>query len=401
VFVEQRRELGCAAKITENVSGNWGQAMRIGIMLRSLDEKFGIGIYTQNILKALLKSDRSHHYFLFYRNESHLGTYGHYPNVEEVVVKASNKFLWDQIAIPLAARRTKLDLLFHTKFSVPFVTKCKTVMVLHGASWFVHPELYPNKFDLIYVKAMMPLYCRKADGIISNSNLTTTDFVNILHVPPEKIKTVYYGLNPIFKPINDRELLEAVKKKYKLPNRFILTVSRYDRRKNFDNIFKAFTRCREAGALKLVAIGKDSEKYKVECRMNESGFEDDVIFPGYVEQADLPAIYNLAELFIFPSVYEEFGIPLLEAMACGCPVVASNTGAIPEITDGAAFLADPFDPDKMARGIDQITTDRHFKQVMVEKGLQRVQSFSWEIAAKATLELIEHTWNGNLNKPDM
>jgi len=364
-------------------------------MLRSLDEGFGVGIYTRYILDALLRTDSNHQYILFYRNQEHLGKYAHYGNVEEKVIEAANKLLWDQVAIPLAVRRAQVDVLFHTKFTVPFLTKCKTVMVLHGASWFVHPELYDNKLDLAYIKLSMPLYCRRADALISNSNLTKDDFARILQVPREKIKTTYFGVNPIFRPIDDQEVLRAVRRKYDLPDRFMLTVSRYDPRKNFETIFKAFTKCREAGELKLVAVGKDSWKYKQDCRMGESDFEDDVIFPGYVEQRDLPAFYNLAELFIFPSVYEEFGIPLIESMACGCPIVASDTGAIPEITDGAAFLANPYDADKMAQGIDQLTQDVHFRRRLVEEGLERVKIFNWDDTAKKTLDVLEQVVVGN------
>ena len=166
-------------------------------------------------------------------------------------------------------------------------------------------------------------------------------------------------------------------------------MGRYDPRKNFPTLFRAFTKCRDAGTLKLVAVGKDSWKYKLDCRIGESGFEDDVIFPGYVGHGDLPAFYNLAEAFIFPSVYEEFGIPLIEAMACGCPIVASNTGAIPEITVDAAILADPYDLDRMAQGINQLTQDADFRQTLIEKGLRYVKKYSWDNAAKETLDVLE------------
>ena len=363
--------------------------MRVGIMLRSLNEKFGIGIYTRNILGALLKLNGGHQYILFYNHRGHVGTYGHDTHVEERVVTAPNKLLWDQVAVLSAANQAKVDVLFHPKFTVPLRARCKTVMVLHGASWFTHPELYPNKLDLAYVKTVMPLYCRKADAMVANSKLTTDDFVDILHVPREKIRTVYPGLNPIFKPIKDPKTLDEAKRRYNLPDRFVLTVSRYDPRKNFGTLFKAFTKCCDTGHLKLVAVGKDSWKYKRDCRMVELGYEQDVIFPGYVEQEDLPALYALAEAFLFPSVYEEFGIPLLEAMACGCPVVASNTGAIPEITDGAAFLADTFDADAMAQGIDKLTNEPDFRQALVEKGLHRAGQFTWEKTAAETLETLE------------
>lgn len=363
-------------------------------MLRTLDEKFGIGMYTRYMIDALMKLDRNNQYILFYKNQENLGKYANYPNVEERFVKASNKVIWDQVAIPLAYEKAELDVLFHTKFSVPLMVKCKTVMRLAGASWFVHPELYPNKFDLAYIKMSMPLYCRKADAIIANSNLTKNDFVNILHVPSEKITTIYNGVNPIFRPIKDEELLNKVKRKYNLPDSFILTVGRYDPRKNFCTIFKAYKKCRKSSPLKLVAVGKDSWKYKKECHIAEDGFENDVIFPGYVEHDDLPAFYNLAEAFIFPSVYEEFGNPLVESMACGCPIVGANTGAIPEITDGAAALTDYLDADKIAEYIGMIMHNDGFRQMLIEKGLERAKKFNYDTIAKEVLNVLEKAASG-------
>ena len=358
-------------------------------MLRALDEKFGVGIYTRNIVDALLQLNCNHQYVLFYRDKKYLGRYAHYSQVEEKVVNAPNKLLWDQLAIPLVAHQAKLDVLFHPKFTVPFLASCKTVMTIHGASPFVRPDLYPNKVDLRYFKSVMPLYCQKADAIISNSHLTHKDFVNILQVPEAKIRTIYFGINPIFKVIKDPAILAKIKTKYHLPERFILTVSRYDPRKNFETIFKAFSQCGDAGKLKLVAVGKDSWKYREDCGIDESSLVNDVFFPGYVEQDDLPAFYNLAEVFIFPSVYEEFGIPLLEAMACGCPIVASNTGAIPEITNGAAFLTNPYDAEAMAIGIDHLTQDNQLRNLLINKSLQRTKQFNWDNTARATLKVLE------------
>ena len=363
--------------------------MHIGIMLRTLDEKFGIGLYTRYMLDALLKLDHNNQYVLFYKSEEHRGKYTHYENVKEIVVKTRNKLVWDQVAIPWAVRKLGLDILFHTKFTIPFMVKCKTVMRVAGASWFVHPEIYPDKSDLMYVKMAMPLYCKRVDAIIANSISTKSDFVNILNVPPEKITVIYNGVDTRFRHIEDLKVLDHVRKKYNLPDRFILTVGRYDPRKNFSNIFKAFSKCLDAGALKLVAVGKDSWKYKRDCGILKSQFAEDVIFPGYVEHDDLPVFYNLAEAFIFPSVYEEFGNPLVESMACGCPIVASDTGAMAEITDGAAFLADPFDADALAEGIDKITSDADFRRSLVERGLERAEKFSYDNVAAQILEVFQ------------
>jgi glycosyltransferase involved in cell wall biosynthesis len=138
-----------------------------------------------------------------------------------------------------------------------------------------------------------------------------------------------------------------------------------------------------------VAVGKDSWKYKLDCRIGELGFENDVVFPGYVSHDDLPVFYNLAEVFIYPGIYEEFPNPCVEAMACGCPVVTSNTGSIPEVTGDAAFLADVYDADRMAEAIDQVTQNSNFRRTSIEKGLQRAKKFSYAKVAREVLDLLE------------
>jgi glycosyltransferase involved in cell wall biosynthesis len=362
--------------------------MRIGIMLRAMDEKQGTGIYTQNLTDRLLPMDSKNEYTLFYRNPAHLGRYRRLPNVKEKVVAAPNKMLWDQLVIPAEARKEKLDLIFHTKFTVPFFTSCKTIMTVHGASWFVRPDLYPNKLDLAYIKAVMPLYCRKATFIISNSDLTTNDFIRILKVAPEKIRTVRLGTNKNFQVITDKATLEEARRQYDLPEKFILSVIRYDARKNFKNLIAAFRLLRKRAPCKLVVTGIGCEKYREEYALDSDGTSRDVQFLGWVDPKNLPALYNLARCMFFPSVYEEFGIPVAEAMACACPPVVSSTGALPEVAGDAGLIVDPFDSEKMAAVLEQIYTDDRLHTELSARCLKRAEVFTWERCARETLEIL-------------
>jgi glycosyltransferase involved in cell wall biosynthesis len=362
--------------------------MRIGIMLRAMDEKQGTGIYTQNLTNQLLPMDRQNEYVLFYKNPEFLGRYSHLPNVKEKVVSAPNKMLWDQFAIPAEARKEHLDLIFHTKFTVPFFTTRKTVMTIHGASWFVRPDLYPNKLDLAYIKAVMPLYCRKASFIVSNSELTTNDFIRILKVPPRKIRTVRLGTNENFKVITDRAELDAARRHYNLPEKFILSVIRYDARKNFKNLIAAFRLLRKRVPCKLVVTGIGCEKYREEYSLDSDGTSNDVQFLGWVDQKTLPALYNLARCKFFPSVYEEFGIPVAEAMACGCPSVVSNTGALPEVAGNTGLVVDPFNPEEMANALERIYTDDALRADLSSRCLQLAKYFTWERCARETLDVL-------------
>ncbi|MGA0334478.1 MAG: glycosyltransferase family 4 protein [Kiritimatiellia bacterium] len=361
--------------------------MKIGLMLRTIEEKQGIGIYTRNLVEELLQQDSENEYVLFYRSPDFMGTFSHFPRVTERCLPAGNKLVWDQIKIPLAARKEKIDLLFHTKFTVPFLTRIPCVMSIHGASWFVHPELYA-KADVVYIKTVMPLYCRKAAYIVSNSDLTTNDYKRILKVPDNKIRTIRLGRNERFKPVTDPDQLAQARITYRLPEKFIFSVVKYDPRKNFENLIKGFQLLRQKTDCKLVVAGIGCEKYREEYQLDKDGTADDVTFLGWVEQEDLPAIYSLAHCMLFPSVYEEFGIPTCEAMACGCPPVVSRTGALPEISGEAGTLVDPFDPEDIADKLYQIWTDEPFRKAKIEKSLQQAEHFTWKRCAGETLEVL-------------
>ena len=154
--------------------------MRVGIMLRTAREEQGIGIYAQNIIKHLLNLDKKNHYILFFRPGEQLDEYSKYPNVTQRIVKMPTKLLWDQLAIPYLAKKEGLDVIFNTKFTVPILAPCKTIMVLHGSEWYVYPEFYP-RWDIIYVKIMMPLYLKRASRIISVSKRAKEDILQ--HIP--------------------------------------------------------------------------------------------------------------------------------------------------------------------------------------------------------------------------
>ena len=363
--------------------------MRIGIMLRAYDRPGGIGIYSRNIVSHLLEQDKSNEYVLFHSNPAHIGLYADNPQVTETHVPTTHQLVWDQCRIPRAASRHGVDLIFNTKFSVPFRSKAKRVMVLHGASWYAHPELYPW-WDIAYVKAAMPHYCRQADFLISNSDLTTRDFIERLQVPPDKIRTLLLAAGDNFVPVEDADRLDAVRQRYNLPEQFLLTVTSYDPRKNFATITDAFEKARsDCPDLRLVVIGKQCERYGPDVRLEERGLTPDVVFPGWVDQEDLPAIYSLARAFIFPSVYEEFGIPVVEAMACGCPIASSTTGAIPDLTAGAALLCHPFDSEALAANVVALVNDDTRHAECRARGLKRAEDFSWARNATETLKVFD------------
>ena len=363
--------------------------MRIGMMLRTMDEKQGIGIYTQNLMDRLLELDQTNEYVLFYRNADFVGRYARYEHVTEEVLKAPSKLLWDQWAVPRAAARNRCDLIFHSKFTVPFFTRCKTVMSIHGASWFVHPELYDNKLDLAYIRMMMPLYCRKVDAIVSNSELTRQDYIRLFKLPEAKVTTAHLGCSERYCVMTDAAELQRIREKYNLPEKFIISVVKYDPRKNFEHLIAAFRLLRQRISCKLVVAGSGCEKYIEEYGLREDGTLDDMVFTGWIDQDDLPALYNLARCMFFPSVYEEFGIPTCETMACGCPPVVSSTGALPEIAGDAGLIVDPFNPAEMADALERLYTDDALRAEQSCRSLKRAEHFTWDNCARITLQVLQ------------
>jgi glycosyltransferase involved in cell wall biosynthesis len=361
-------------------------------MLRSIDEQGGVGIYTRYVTQELLDLDCENEYVLFYRNASNLGRFVHHANVAEHVVRAPNKAIWDQVAIPYACWREQVDVVFHPKFTVPLLAPCKAVMVLHGAGWLM-PETskFWNNLDLKYVRMMMPIYCRRASAVLAVSQLTTDTFNRVFGLPPGKIKTIYFGPGKQFRPVRDSAQLERVRAKYDLPDQFILTLSGYNRgeRKNIEGVFNAYRLHYGKTAHKLVVGGKGCEQFKADHSIPDEGFGRDILFPGWIDQEDLPAVYSLADLYLYPSFSEAFPIPITEALACGTPIVTSDLNGLKEIAGDAALLVDPGDPAAIAAAIGQVLTDADLRNTLIERSRARSEQFSWEKCARETISILE------------
>jgi glycosyltransferase involved in cell wall biosynthesis len=365
--------------------------MRIGIMLRTLDERGGIGVYTRYLTEELLDIDRGNQYVLLYRNPSHVGRFARYSNVLERVIKAPNKALWDQVAVPYTCWKERLDVVFHPKFTVPFLAPCKTVMVVHGADWFI-PEYarFYTRLDVAYIKAMLPLYCRRAAVVLSVSQLTTDHFNKILRLRPGKMRTVYFGPGKHFKRVENPAQLQTVKQKYNLPDRFILTLSKYGGggRKNIEGVFKSYELVHGKIPHKLVVGGKDCFRFRRDYGIPADGYGRDVLFPDWVDQSDLPAIYSLADVYLYPSNLEAFPIPITEAMACGTPIITSNANGLEEIAGSAALLVNPENPEEIADAVHRVLTNAELQAELSAAGLARSRLFTWERCAKETLEIL-------------
>jgi len=361
-------------------------------MLRAADEKGGVGVYSRNLIKELLSIDRQNEYHLFFASSKNKGIYSGYPNVTEHIIRMKNKALWDQIAVPIACLRFGIGLLFNPKFTIPLFAPCKTGMVLHGADWFIkeHAKYY-KKIDIFYIKMMMPLYCRKCNFILSVSQITTDEFNRILHLPKDKVTTTYFGPAKFFRRINDTAEIKRVKDKYGLPDKFVLTLSGYKRgpRKNIANILSAFRLWHKDNRYKLVIGGRGCEKFKRVYNIEES-LGKDIIFPGWIDQKDLPAIYSMADLYLYPSNVEAFPIPITEAMVCGTPIITSNLNGLKEIAGNAAYFVDAGNPAEIAEAIQKVLENSDLQKRLSALGLERSKMFTWNNCARKTLNIINN-----------
>lgn len=370
--------------------------MKIGVMLRHINELGGIVVYTKNLIENLLAVDGRNQYVFIYGNSASPGAYSSYPNVKGIVVKAPGKLIWDQYYIPKVIRQEGIDLIFNPKLSVPVFSPVNSILTMHGLEQFAVPHIF-KKTDRAYFTMMMPVYCRRARAIISMTETGKRDLVRYLKIRPDKIFVINESHNKRFRIIKDEAYLQDIKKRYNLPGKYLLFVGGLTPLKNFSNILRAIKHLKESAGLKpkLVSVGFKRWRYEGDLELVSSlGLNEDVILPGFIPDCDMPAIYNLAGCFVFPSLYEGFGIPVPEAQACGCPVIVSDTGALPEVSGGAALSVNPYNYKDIASAIHRVFTDESLRQGLIVKGLENAARFSWERCARETLSLFNKVYEG-------
>jgi glycosyltransferase involved in cell wall biosynthesis len=376
-------------------------------MLRAIDEVDGQGIYIRKLCDALFEEDRHNYYVAFYSRAEQAGRYRDRNNVREVVVPGGSKLWWDQVLVPLAARRERVDVLFHHKFSIPLVAPCPTVVQQRGTEYWTHPEFYPDwysRLDQLYNRVMIPLYCRRAVRVLTNSDTLGDELVRHAGVPRTKLRTVYAAADESFRPVSDPSLLARVRERYRLPERpFLVMVVKghqiWDRvsgktltpRKNVATVLQAYGRMQwrlaESGgtAPPLVILGVGIAERLTPAVIAAHAKSGSVFTPGFVDLADMPAVYAMARALVFPSRYESFGIPIVEAMACGCPVVTANSSACPEVAGDAALLVDPDDVPAIAAAMERISRDDELARELRARGLRRAADFSWSRSARTLM----------------
>jgi glycosyltransferase involved in cell wall biosynthesis len=285
------------------------------------------------------------------------------------------------------------DVFFSPHFiSAPVSAGCKKVVTFHDLSFARYPEFFDLRRKFWHFLNNPKKQAELAGRIIAVSESTAYDLSDIYGINPDKINIIYSGITEEFFREHVREELWHVRAKYKLPERFILSLSTIEPRKNVFGIVRAFEIFKESGSgvdAKLVIAGKPGWLHKDTFNaIKSSKYSDDIIYIGFVEDADKPALYKLAELFVYPSIYEGFGFPALEAMASGTPVVTSACSSLPEVVEDAALLVDPFNISDIAWMMEEVTSDKELADSLSKKGILQARKFSWQKCAEETLAVL-------------
>jgi glycosyltransferase involved in cell wall biosynthesis len=377
--------------------------VKIAIMMRAMDQDSGHQAIIMGLVGNMLKLDRNNTYLLLYRTTRFFGHFADFPNAQERLVSAPHKLLWDQVAVPYYAWKDHADVIYNPKFSVPLITHCPVVMGLHEPAWWAWPEHY-EWLDRVYMKTMLPIYIRKSKHLFPISRFVVDECKKYIDFPFDNVTIAYPAPKPHFRKIEDKHVLSTIKEKYNLPEQFIFSATRVDHPgldksdsffpgKNSQTTVRAYINIRHEIPHQLVVAGRRVKEFLLWYGFSESEL-DGIRFLDFIPHEEMPAILNLASLFVLPSYYESYAMALVEAMSCGCPVVAATTGACPEITAGIAELADPDDPADFSRKIKLILLDEKRRLEIGQAVLERSHFFNYERTAKVIIKEIEKLING-------
>lgn len=398
--------------------------MRIGIdYTPAVQQQAGIGRYTRELVRALAKLDAANQYVLFQGGGQELA--GSWPdNFHVRSIPVSDRWLailWQRLRLPVPVEvcTGPVDIFHSPDFVLPPVRRARTVLTVHDLSFLTTPETFEPGLRR-YLMQAVPRAVARADHILADSESTKNDLIAHLNADPERITVVYPGVDPSFRPLDDRAIAD-VRTRYGLAGPFILSVGTLQPRKNYSTLIEAYARlCRgEAGRigglnrskfyapgrsvsdpamghgpvasgnldlLGLIIVGGKGWLYQdIFETVERLEIEDRVRFLGFVPDEDLPALYNAATVFALPSLHEGFGIPVLEALACGTPLVTSNVSSLPEVAGDAALLVSPHDVEDLAQALHRLLTDQELRTTLRQRGLAQAQRFTWQRAAETVL----------------
>ncbi|MDM8529425.1 glycosyltransferase family 1 protein [Anaerolineales bacterium HSG24] len=369
--------------------------------LLSLSQSYrgaGISWYIFNLLQSLPQVEDDLHFTAFLHDRAFLGDGLQTEFSRWSTQRPAMRILWEQLIQPSALCRVKADLYHAMAFVSPILLPCPSVVTVYDLSFLRFPETF-RPINRYYLRYLTALSVRRAKAVITISESTRQDVINLLGKPANQVHTVYCGVDDSFRPLPLAEVAQF-KQQQNLPDCFIPYVGTSETGKNLCGLTPAYGQLYQLDQTTpplIVAGGKGWYYQAVFALVAELGLQERVKFPGYVPQTQLPLWYNAASLFVYPSLFEGFGLPVLEAMSCGTPVVTSNVSSLPEVVGQAGVLINPDNPSQLAHTMHLILTQPDLQQTMRARGLQQAAQFRWDKAAQETVAIYQKTIRNFVN----
>ena len=366
--------------------------MRIAIDARKLRD-YGIGTYVRNLLRELARIDTTTDYSVLCREQdcSLIREIG--ANFRAVKEKAGAYSVGEQFAVPLDLRRERADLFHAPHYVLPPLTPCRSVVTIHDCIHLRFPQYLPNRIAYAYARASLWTATHRAARVITVSEASKRDILSYFNIPESRVEVIYNAIDERFWRQPPADEMDRVRERYQLNAPFVLYTGNIKPHKNLERLIEAFNMLRQAPYLKhvqLLIIGDEISKYATLRRtVHRYKLHKHVRFFGFVSDQTLAALYRLADVFVFPSLYEGFGLPPLEAMASGTPVITSNVSSLPEVVGDAALMIDPYDPGAIADAMRRVLTDAQLRSELRAKGLDRARSFSWERSIRRVRDIYD------------
>jgi glycosyltransferase involved in cell wall biosynthesis len=363
------------------------------------EQRTGTEGYSLHLIRALLEIDQRNDYVLYFNRPPRPGLFPASPRWRARVIPFPR--LWTHARLSLEILTAPPDVLFVPAHVLPIVHPRRSVVTVHDLGYRHEPQAH-RPLDRLYLDLSTRYNARAASHVIADSEATRRDLVQLYGTDPQRITVIPLGVDELSQPVTDTARLAAVRAKYGLPGDYLLYVGTLQPRKNLVRLIEAWGKiCNlqsgprtapRLGAIcnKLVIAGKRGWLYEeIFAAVRRLGLERQVLFPGYVPEEDLPALLSGATAFVLPSLYEGFGLPVLEAMACGTPVIAANVSSLPEVVGDAGLLVNPLDSDALAAAMQRLLTDAALRAELRQRGLARAKLFSWPRCAQETLAVLE------------
>ena len=371
--------------------------MKIAIDVRKWRD-YGIGTYVRNLVRHLARLDHETTYFLLCELSDEATLRDLAENFVPVVEASAGYSLREHFSIPRQLRRLRADLFHSPHYVLPLMSRVPCVATIHDCIHLLFPKYLPNRFALYYARFMLRQAVRRSTVVLTVSEASRADILRFYpETPPERVRVIPNAIDDAILTPPSAEETQRVHERYQIQGRFVLYAGNIKPHKNLERLIQAFGQVKARPGfedVKLIIIGDEIQRYgSLRRSVETAGVRQDVRFFGFVPDATLAVLYRTAHVFAFPSLYEGFGLPPLEAMACGTPVITSRISSLPEVVGDAALLVDPYDTTEIARALERLLSDDTLHAELVTRGRARASEFSWDRSVRAVLSVYHEVLN--------